>query len=410
MRSSNTPRAGVTPWRMILGLGTVSLTIDMVADGAMSVNGAFLAQLGASALLVGLVTGGADAVALLLRLVTGPWVDRTGRYWTFTIIGYALTAVSVPLLAVAPFAGGAGLALASVLLILERTGKAIRSPAKTVLLADAAGAVGRGTGFGVHKALDQVGAFLGPLLVAVVAAIAGAYWPAFLWLVIPGAAAMFILFRLRARVPDTAVFREQSVAQEPAPPAEAVRADRPRVAFVLFALFAALTTFGLIGFGVITFHLEDADLVPLPAIPLVYGLAMLVAAFTAPATGWAYDRLGARTLFIVPVLTAFVPALCLAGELPLVLVGVCLWGAATGIQDSTIKAFVADLVPPAGRGAAYGRLAVFQGAAALAGGAVAGALYSNVALLSALVVMAQVIAIVLFVVVRQRRGARQRES
>jgi hypothetical protein len=114
---------------MIVGLGMVSLTIDMVADGAMSVNGAFLAQLGASALLAGLVTGGADAIALLLRLATGPWVDKTGRYWTFTTIGYALTAVSVPLLAVAPFAGGAGLAIASLLLILERTGKASRSPA-----------------------------------------------------------------------------------------------------------------------------------------------------------------------------------------------------------------------------------------------------------------------------------------
>jgi len=145
----------------------------------------------------------------------------------------------------------------------------------------------------------------------------------------------------------------------------------------------------------------------LPAVPLVYALAMLVAAFTAPATGWVYDKLGARTLLIVPVLTAFVPALCLAGELPLVLVGVCLWGASTGIQDSTIKAFVADLVPPAGRGSAYGRFAVFQGAAALAGGTVAGALYGNVALLSALVVMAQVVAFVLLVVVLRRRGVRQ---
>jgi len=392
---------------MIVGLGTVSLTIDMVADGAMSVNGAFLAQLGASALLVGLVTGGADAVALLLRLVTGPWVDRTGRYWTFTIIGYALTAVSVPLLAVAPFAGGAGLAIASVLLILERTGKAIRSPAKTVLLADAAGAVGRGKGFGVHKALDQLGAFLGPLLVAAVAAAVGAYWPAFLWLVIPGVAAMLILFWLRGRVPDTSVFRQEPVVLEPTLSGEVVRVDTHRVTFVLFASFAALTTFGLIGFGVITFHLEDAGLVPLPAVPLVYALAMLVAAFTAPATGWVYDKLGARTLLIVPVLTAFVPALCLAGELPLVLVGVCLWGASTGIQDSTIKAFVADLVPPAGRGSAYGRFAVFQGAAALAGGTVAGALYGNVALLSALVVMAQVVAFVLLVVVLRRRGVRQ---
>lgn len=407
MRSSNPSLAGLSPWRMIVGLGTVSLTIDMVADGAMSVNGAFLAQLGASALLVGLVTGGADAVALLLRLVTGPWVDRTGRYWTFTIIGYALTAMSVPLLAVAPFAGGAGLAIASVLLILERTGKAIRSPAKTVLLADAAGAVGRGKGFGVHKALDQLGAFLGPLLVAAVAAAVGAYWPAFLWLVIPGVAAMLILFWLRGRVPDTSVFRQEPVVLEPTLSGEVVRVDTHRVTFVLFASFGALTTFGLIGFGVITFHLEDAGLVPLPAVPLVYALAMLVAAFTAPATGWVYDKLGARTLLIVPVLTAFVPALCLAGELPLVLVGVCLWGASTGIQDSTIKAFVADLVPPAGRGSAYGRFAVFQGAAALAGGTVAGALYGNVALLSALVVMAQVVAFVLLVVVLRRRGVRQ---
>ncbi len=405
MRSSSAPPAGIPPWRMIVGLGTVSLTIDMVADGAMSVNGAFLAQLGASALLVGLVTGGADAVALLLRLVSGPWVDRTGRYWAFTIIGYALTAVSVPLLAVAPFAGGAGLALASVLLILERTGKAIRSPAKTVLLADAAEAVGPGTGFGVHKALDQLGAFLGPLLVAAVAAAVGAYWPAFLWLVIPGAAAMLILFWLRARVPDTSVFRREPVVPEPESPAMAARVDTPRVTFVLFASFAALTTFGLIGFGVITFHLEDAGLVPLPVVPLVYGLAMFVAAFAAPATGWAYDRLGPRTLLVVPFLTAFVPALCLSGELPLVLVGVCLWGAATGIQDSTIKAFVANLVPPAGRGAAYGRFAVFQGAAALAGGTVAGALYGNVALLSALVVIAQAVAVVLLILVLRRRDA-----
>jgi len=405
VRSSSAPPAGLSPWRMIFGLGTVSLTIDMVADGAMSVNGAFLAQLGASALLVGLVTGGADAVALLLRLVTGPWVDKTGRYWTFTIIGYALTAVSVPLLVVAPFAGGAGLAIASVLLILERTGKAIRSPAKTVLLADAAGAVGRGKGFGVHKALDQLGAFLGPLLVAAVAAVAGAYWPAFLWLIIPGGAAMLILFWLHARVPDTSVFRQELVVPGPPPPVGAVRVDAPRVTFVLFASFAALTTFGLIGFGVITFHLEDAGLVPLPVVPLVYGLAMLVAAFAAPATGWAYDRVGPRTLLVVPVLTAFVPALCLAGELPLVLVGVCLWGAATGVQDSTIKAFVADLVPPAGRGAAYGRFAVFQGAAALAGGTVAGALYGNVALLSALVVIAQAVAFVLLIVVLRRRRA-----
>ena len=407
--ASNADHRHLSPWQMIVGLGLVSLTVDMVADGARSVNGAFLAQLGASALVVGLVTGGADAVALLLRLATGPWVDRTARYWGFTIIGYLLTAVSVPLLAVAPFAGGAGLALASALLILERTGKAIRSPAKTVLLADAASAVGRGTGFGVHKALDQLGAFLGPLLVAAVAAVQGAYWPAFLWLIIPAVAAMLTLFWLRIRVPDTSVFRgrpsDAELTHASTPATADARTGSTRATFLLFAGFAALTTFGLISFGVITFHLTDAALVPLPAVPLVYALAMLMAAVAALITGRAYDGLGVRTLVVVPVLTAFVPALCLAVDLPLVLIGVCLWGVATGVQDSTVKAFVADLVPPEHRGTAFGQLAVFQGAAALAGGATAGALYGNVALLTALVVVAQVAAGVLLILVLRRRSA-----
>ena len=144
---------------MVIGLGFVSLTIDMVSDGAISVGGALLEQLGASASLVGVVTGAATAIALVLRLVTGPWADRTGGYWRFTIAGYAMSALSVPLLALTPVLGTASLAAASTLILVERTGKAVRGPAKTVLLADAAGAVGRGKGFGVHKLLDQIGAF-----------------------------------------------------------------------------------------------------------------------------------------------------------------------------------------------------------------------------------------------------------
>jgi len=85
-----------------------------------------------------------------------------------------------------------------------------------------------------------------------------------------------------------------------------------------------------------------------------------------------------------------------------VFVGVVLWGGATGIQDSTIKALVADLIPSAQRGTAYGWFAVFQGAASFAGAAVAGALYGNLVLLSVLVVAAQLAAIVVLVIVRRR--------
>lgn len=425
-RTRRTP--GLRPWSMVVGLGLVSLTIDMVSNGSASVSGAMLEQLGASAVLVGLVTGGAEALALLLRLATGPWADRTGAYWTFTILGYALTAVSVPLLFFTPMLGAAGLAVASGLLLVERTGKAIRSPAKTVLLADAAGAVGRGKGFGVHKTLDQIGAFAGPLIVAGVAALAGSLWPAFLVLIIPGAVAMALLFWLRAKVPDPGLYRtekdkdEASVAEEaeaamgpesPAAP-DAPLAAPERVdggssrevfqTFLLFSLFAGLTTFGLLSFGVISFHLAESRLLSVSAVPIVYAVGMAAAAVAAIATGWAYDRWGAWVLVSVPVMTIFVPGLVFGPTVAIVVVGVFLWGAASGVQDSTVKALVADLVPGGKRGSAYGWFAVFQGVGALAGAVVAGALYGNVVLLVSIVAVLQVAALILLVIVLRRRA------
>ncbi|WP_442575414.1 MFS transporter [Microbacterium sp. F51-2R] len=434
-RTSRTP--ALRPWSMVVGLGFVSLTIDMVANGSASVSGAMLEQLGAGAVLVGLVTGGAEAVALLLRLATGPWADRTGAYWAFTIFGYALTAISVPLLFFTPMLGAAGLAVASGLLLIERTGKAIRSPAKTVLLADAAGAVGRGKGFGVHKTLDQIGAFAGPLIVAGVAAVAGTLWPAFLVLIIPGAVAMVLLFWLRAKVPDPSMYRtegrgeEASVADDldaamgpespaapdaPSPsPAPSMAAPASRVAadaasrevfqnFLMFSFFAGLTTFGLLSFGVVSFHLADAKLVSVGAVPLVYAVGMAAAAVSAIVTGWAYDRWGGWVLISVPIMTIFVPGLVFGPTVAVVVVGVFLWGAASGVQDSTIKALVADLVPGGKRGAAYGWFAVFQGVGALLGAVVAGALYGNVAVLVAIVAVLQVAALILLVVVLRRRA------
>ncbi|MFZ2516608.1 MAG: MFS transporter, partial [Candidatus Lutibacillus vidarii] len=146
---------GWSPWRVVIMFGLVSLAADMVYEGARSLYGPLLAALGASSVVVGAVTGAGEAMALVLRLVFGPMADRTGRYWGLTIAGYALTIVCVPLLAVTPFVGGAGLALAAALILLERSGKAVRSPSKSALLAHVARSVGRGRGFGIHKAMDQ---------------------------------------------------------------------------------------------------------------------------------------------------------------------------------------------------------------------------------------------------------------
>jgi MFS family permease len=378
----------------------------MVSDGARPLGGPLLAQLGASALFVGLVTGAAEAASQGLRLVFGPWADRTGKYWTFTMAGYVLTAVCVPLLALTPFAGTAGMALAAVLIIGDRVGKAVRSPAKTVLLAGVAGPVGRGRGFAVHKSLDLAGALLGPLLVSAVLVATGSLPAAFAVLIIPAAAALAILVWLRRRVRDPGADRPVANPSGLPEPPRGKPAGRPPSAlssvFTLFALAGFFWSAGLVAFGVISYHLTADMAVPVSVVPLLYAGAMGAAAVGALASGVLYDRAGAAVLLVLPVLIMGVPVLALAPSAGLVLAGVLVWGAATGIQDSTVKALVADLVPQPRQGTAYGVFAAFEGAGALAGGALYGSLYGARPALIAAVAALQATALVLLLVTLHR--------
>lgn len=414
-----------SPWRIVLMFGLTSLATDLVYEGARSIYGPLLAGLGATALVVGVVTGLGEAAALVLRVVFGPLTDRTGRYWAVTIAGYALTVVSVPLLAVTPFLGGAGLAVAAGLILLERTGKAVRSPAKTALLAQFAQKVGRGRGFGVHKAMDQIGAFGGPLLVAAVVSATGALWTGLAVLALPGVLALVVLFVTRSQTPepeavpapaptpggDSSVGDSGSARSSGAGPrgaafgaesggagssaagsrgwlGQAAGVDLPS-AFFWYAVAAALMTGGLVTFGIIGYHLTVQGLVAPAAVPLVYAGGMLAEAVAALAVGHVYDHAGAKVLFAVPLLVALVPGLALAPSLGLVLAGVVIWGFAYGVQDSTVKALVAELVAGPRRATAYGVFAAIQGAAAVLGGLLAGWLYESSlsALVAAVAVM-----------------------
>ncbi|MEW1586443.1 MFS transporter [Micromonospora vinacea] len=394
-------------WRLVVGFGVVSLAADMVYEGARSIYGPLLASLGASAVLVGLITGAGEAAALLLRLVSGPMADRTRRYWTLTIVGYGLTAVCVPLLAVTPILGGAGLAVAAALILAERLGKAIRSPAKSALLADAASRVGMGRGLGVHKALDQIGAFAGPLLVAaVVAATAGALWPGLAALTVPAVVAMLLLTTLRARARSSPA--EPDTSTGPGAAAKTGRDPLPR-RFHWFAAAMAVCTAGLVTFGLIGFHLVRAGVVATAAVPLMYATAMAAGALAALVTGVLYDSLGSWVLVVLPAMIAVVPPLAFGGDLPAAVLGVVVWGAAVGLQDSTVKAMVADLVPRERRATAYGIFAAVQGAGALAGGAAAGLLYDrSVSSLIVAVVLSQAVALLMLlgVLVRTRQHRR----
>lgn len=377
-----TPPASWSPWRAVVMLGMTSLAADLVYEGARSVYGPLLAALGAGAVVVGAVTGAGEAAALVLRLLFGPWTDRSGRYWAMTIAGYALTVVSVPLLALTPYLGGAGLAVGSALILLERTGKAVRSPAKTALLAQVAQQGGRGRGFGVHKALDQVGAFLGPLLVAAVVAVTGTLSAGLAVLAVPGIIAMAIVLTTRAHVAAPA--RPGRTTQDPGSDAPALRGWVARVVgaglppvFFWYAAAAGLTTAGLVTFGLIGYHLTVSGLTPATLVPVVYAGAMLVEAACALVVGRLYDRAGPRVLFPVPVLVALVPGLALSQRLWTVMAGVLIWGLAYGVQDSTVKALVADIVDAPRRATAYGVFAAVQGLAAVGGGVLAGWLYER---------------------------------
>ena len=339
-----------------------------------------------------------------------------GSYWGLTVLGYGLTAVCVPLLAVTPFVGAAGLALACALLLAERTGKAIRSPSKSALLAQAAAGIGRGRGFGVHKALDQVGAFAGPLLVAGIVALSGAIWPAMAALALPGAASMLLLGWLRRRSPADRPPRTPPApgtggaagATRGAAVARALRsaagAELPP-SFLAFAASSAATTAGLVTFGVLSYHLTTAGVLPLAAVPLLYAAAMAAGAVSALAGGLAYDRWGGAVLYGLPPLVVAVPMLAFSRDVTVAAAGALVWGAAVGLQDSTVKALVADLVPGRRRASAYGVFAGVQGAAAVLGGGTAGALYArSVPLLVAVVAVTQVAAALLLAAALRRAG------
>jgi MFS-type transporter involved in bile tolerance (Atg22 family) len=170
--------------KFVILLGVVSLFADMTYEGARSAVGPFLGMLGASALVVGLVSGGGELVGYTLRLWSGRLADRTRQYWVITFVGYAVNLLAVPLLA---FAGN--WQMAALLVVLERAGKALRTPARDAMLSYATKSTGRGWGFGLHEALDQIGATVGPLVLTVVIAQSGDYRRGFLTLIIPAIAA-----------------------------------------------------------------------------------------------------------------------------------------------------------------------------------------------------------------------------
>ncbi|HXF97362.1 MAG TPA: MFS transporter [Gaiellaceae bacterium] len=360
----------LSPLRFVVAFGVVSALADVVYEGGRSIVGPYLATLGASAAAVGVITGAGEAVALVCRLGAGALADRTRRHWALSIAGYVLTLVSVPLLAVAKQPEPA-----AALVVAERFGKAVRTPARDTMIAQASSTLGRGWGFGLHEALDQTGALVGPLVVALVLALGGGFATGFAVLAVPGLLALALLTRLRLATPTPSAYEDAD--------AEVVRADasgerlraEERRRLLLYGAFTALTMLGFATFALLAYHLQVRQIVPEWQIPLVYALAMGVDGLAALAAGRGYDRVGLRGLAILPVLSAAVPLLSFSTSVPLVWAGAVVWGAAMGIHESTMRAAVADLVPRERRATGYGAFTAVHGLSWLAGSAALGALY-----------------------------------
>ncbi len=356
MSAERTARQGAM--RFIICLGFVSLFADMTYEGAYSITGPFLKGLGASAFQVGIISGFGEMIAASLRYFSGKFADRTRAYWSIVTFGYVLNLIAVPALA---FAGS--WQAAALLIVVERTGKAMRGPARDVLLSAATAEVGHGWGFGIHAAMDQTGAVLGPLLMVAAVMHFKGFGLAFLPLAVPA------FFALASIVLAHAVFPTQ--VTPPTPPAPR---ELPSV-FWKYVAAAGLLACGFIDFPLLAYHMQGAALFKPEVIPLLYAGAMACVGAAALISGRLYDRYGIAVLawgILVSMLS--LPLGFLFGSTGMIFAVAC-WGIGIGVQDASLRAGIAQVVSMNKRGSAFGAFNGVYGVMWFVGSVVMGLLY-----------------------------------
>jgi predicted MFS family arabinose efflux permease len=372
--------------RFVVLIGVVSLFADMAYEGARSITGPYLAELGASATVVGIVAGVGELLGYSLRLLSGRLSDRMRAYWAVAIVGYVVQMAAVPALALT-----GSWQVAAALIVAERVGKAMRNPPRDAMLARASQSIGRGWAFGLHEALDQTGALVGPLVVAVVLARTGQYPAAFAILVIPAALTLTTLALARRTYPVP-----PGVA---ARPSDLRSKGLPR-AFWLYLAAAALVAAGFADFSLIAFNFERTHLVDPALVPVFYAGAMGAGGLASLVFGRLYDRVGIGLLVPLTAIGALFAPLAFLGSAPVALVGVLLWGAALSIHESIMAAAVAEMAPPDRTASAYGLFTMAFGLAWFAGSAALGILYDrSVDATVVLAVVLQLAAVPILVVV-----------
>ncbi|NLI90924.1 MAG: MFS transporter [Peptococcaceae bacterium] len=385
--------------KFILLFGIVSAFGDITYEGARSVYGPFLGYLGASAMIVGLISGIGEFLGYILRLASGYFVDRTQKYWLVTILGYGLL-ISVPLLAIA-----GRWEVAALFIILERTGKAIRSPGKDAMLSHATKQVGTGLGFGIHEALDQLGAVLGPLIFTAALTATGGYSLGFSVMWLPALITIIVILIVRMKFPEPRkMFEDTSVQIQSA----TISAKPFSQTFWYYSLFTFISVLGFANFPIIAYHLKVQGVIPEAQIPTLYALAMAIDAVVALVIGKTYDKIGLLSLISIPILTLPIAFLGFSSNAPSVIVGVILWGAVMGIHETIMRAAIADITDSSQRGKAYGIFNTLYGFALLIGSSAMGFLYDiSIASVYLFILAAELLAFFAYFYLRKTPGKSQ---
>ena len=389
----------------IILFGIVSLFSDMTHEGASSIRGAYLSLLGASAATIGFISGLGELIGYSMRYVFGKLTDKSKQYWPMTIAGYVLDIIAVPALALV---GEHGWIAACVLLVIQRMGKAIKKPAKDTIMSFAASQEGVGKSFGIQEVLDQIGAFIGPVLLYLVMLFKTEgttfeiYSTCFAVLAIPGAITLILLIVTRCKFPNPEHFEPEPKEYVP---------FKMKKEFILYIAGISLFAFGFIDYSIIIMHVsrtyshlasglsETSALVSTGSLPLLYAGAMLVDAVAALFFGMMYDKNGVKALVWSTVISApFAVFVFAFDSVPMLLLGVALWGVGMGAQESILKAAVTSMVPKASRATGYGVFECSFGAFWFLGSWLMGVLYDiSIPAMIAVSVIAQLAAIPLYI-------------
>ena len=350
--------------RFVLIIGVVQLFADMTYEGARGIIGPFLGSLGASATVVGVTAGFGELMGYAFRSVTGYFADKTHKYWVFIFAGYFINMLAVPALALA-----GNWPLAAALIIAERTGRAIRKPSTDALLSHAGSRIGHGWAFGLNEFLDQTGATIGPLLMALILYFHGGYHKAFALLLLPALLCLGAVTVARTLYPRPHELETRQPVK--------LEARGFSKAYWLYVAAGALIAAGFADFSLIAFHFQKAGSVAQSLVPVFYSAAMVTSGLAALVFGKLLDKLGRPVVLLAFFLGAFFAPCVFLGGFALALAGMILWGIGMGAQDSLLKAMLSGVVPADKRSTAFGVFDTVFGFAWFAGSAAMGLLYDK---------------------------------